>query len=226
MTEEATSLAFSQLIISLKVSHPGQAFLSPSFLATSGIVPETWEMVEFLVVSDHTTEMRFVNGVSIVGSGQTITFLERVHVRPREASLGSGLARRFVASLPDLGYRAVVTGFAGVLILAPGQWDRVAMDNLASRGPWLEFQCRTGGATARMCFAAEGSTVGLSGDEDDRMWLDYEGTTVVSFDAEFERPVPRKGGVQVVLKCIDLWESDLMTLEAFVYESFVFGTQA
>ncbi|MEW6351904.1 MAG: hypothetical protein AB1646_22875 [Thermodesulfobacteriota bacterium] len=224
MTEEGKTLVFSQLMISLKIDHPDHAFLNPHFLATSGIVPASWEISEFLVVSGQTTEVKFDNGMSIVGSKGTIMFVERLHEQPPEASMASGMARRFVATLPDLGYRAVVSGFTGDLILSKGEWDRVAVDNLSCKGPWLQFHGRTGGATARMCFSAEGITVGLSGDEDDRMWLEHEGTTVVSFDAEFERPVPRKGGVQPILKCIDLWESDLMTLEAFVYESFVFGT--
>ncbi len=224
MTEVAKTLDFSQLIISLKVSNPDHGVIRPHFLTTSGIVPESWEISEFLIVSGHDREVKFVNGLSIVGSRDKVMFVESIHDNPPEESKASGMARRFAATLPDLGYRAVVSGFTGDLVLSKGEWDRVAIDNLSCRGPWLQFQGRSGGATARMCFSADGITVGLSGDEDDRMWLEYDGTTVVSFDVEFERPVPRKGGVQQVLKCIDLWKSDLMTLEAFVYESFVFGT--
>ncbi len=222
MLDSIGNIRINELIISIKTGRPHKDFLGPHFLSSQGIVPQDWQVDQFLVVSGQTSEVKYQNGISIVDAMDKFLFLEGLPDGIPEESKAPGVARRFAASIPDLSCRSIGSEFTGDLSLSKGEWDRVLLDNLSCDGLWLQFHGRKGGATVRFSFTAEGVTVGLAGEDPDPMWLEYEGKTVVSFVAKFERPVPRRAPVETILRTIDLWQSDLMTFESFVCESFVF----
>lgn len=134
------NLALQELAIVVTAKNYDHNLLSTSFLKSSGIVSEDWELARQPIMERLGSQIVFSNGVYLAAQPNRFTLVEALNNKEESEIQIASLASRYIEVLRNLEYQAVGINFRGYItcnedslesnnylkehFIAPGAWQQ------------------------------------------------------------------------------------------------------
>jgi hypothetical protein len=107
------TLALQELAIVITAKNYDPNLLNPSFLQSSGIITEEWELARQPIVDRRGSQVVFTNGIYLAAQPNRLTFVEPISDNSLSEIQIANLANKYVEVLRNLEYQAVGINFRG-----------------------------------------------------------------------------------------------------------------
>lgn len=213
----------------LAVTNLNPLLLTLEFLQGSGIIPQTWELAQPPVLSTGSARLVFRNGSSLVAEPGKVTFTEVLSPnKALEAVEIAEIAGKYVATLPNLDYRAVGINPRCFVTFRdrPEAAHRFITETILSPGNWQEVGLAPVEAGINLTYALEGRVLRWNIKEARLQLGDSEAIPAVLFASNFhydlagEMGQERSHDVQQHLKN---WRTDLEMFRDLANNRFLAG---
>ena len=136
------------------------SILHPSFLDAEGIIGSDWELAAPPICTPPLSVVKFQNGVEFVVEPQKLLVIDNQPGADHGSSMVSGLADKYVKTLPHVRYTGVGINMRGFVEIAdPGAQ---LMERFLKPGPWNEESLLAEAVGLSFIYRVDGSRLLLS----------------------------------------------------------------
>lgn len=215
------TLDVKELAIVIAVRHQDPTLLNPEFLHYSGIIPETWELIDQPLRSAQGARIRFQNGVSVIADPQRTIFTEPYRTGTDDSQLVPGIAQRYTEILRNLELQAYGFNLQGFVPFpqSPDAAREYVTGQLLNNGPWHNMGNAPVQAQLNCRYQFDRNSLNLSVQEAALQLPEQQRVPIVIFSGNFETDLRSLKSAQRLTHLHHLfqtWPDDLTTYQQVV----------
>ena len=219
-----------ELAIVLAARNHNATLLTWDFLKGSGVVPTDWELQRPPVFTAGSAQIIFKNGVNIVANSQTVSFSEAVTTKAFENVEVAKIARKYVATLPNLDYQAVGINPRRFIPFEeqPEQAHQYITETILSSGSWQNFGIAPMQAGINLVYTLERCQLRLGINEARLRFPDRETVPALLFAGNFHYEVTGDSAeerLQKIVRAIENWQKNVATYQELLDSQFLAGVK-
>ncbi|HAX80871.1 MAG TPA: hypothetical protein DCY88_34800 [Cyanobacteria bacterium UBA11372] len=216
------------IVLSARSHNP--TLLTFDFLKGSGVIPGDWELARPPVLTVGSAQVIFKNGVNIVANSQTVTFSEAVTTKAFENVEVAKIARKYVATLPNLDYQAVGINPKRFIPFEeqPEQAHKYITETILSSGAWQNFGIAPMQAGINLVYTLERCQLRLGINEARLRFPDRDTVPALLFAGNFYYDVTGDSAeerLQNIERSIENWQRDIATYQELIDSQFLAGVK-
>jgi hypothetical protein len=208
------NLEIQELAIVVTAKNYDPNLLSTSFLKSSGIVAEEWELARQPIMDRRGSEVVFSNGVYLAAQPNRFTLVEALNNKEESEIKIASLASRYIEALKNLEYQAVGINFRGYIHCSQseGELNNYLSEHFIAPGDWQKCGTEPVKAGLNLMFTYEQKQLYLSVNEAELKLPESSRVPIVLFGGNFDYTVnadntePKSSQLQSI---INNWQQDL-----------------
>lgn len=182
------TLEIQELAIVITAKNYDPNLLSPSFLKSSGIVSEDWELAREPIVNNRASQVVFNNGIYLAAQPNRFTFVEALNNKELTQVQVSSLINRYVEVLRNLEYQAIGINLRGYVPCNEKtlESNNYLRDNFIVPGEWQSEGTAPVKAGLNLVFTYDNKQLYLSVNEAGIKFPESEQLPIVLFGGNFD----------------------------------------
>lgn len=222
----SATLEIQELAIVIATQNHNPTVLTPDFLKYSGIVPADWELAQSPVCTPNVAQIVFQNGTGITAQRDRIIFSETMSAKSMADVVMPKIACQYLASLPNVEYRAVGINPRGHAVLAGGveATNNYMTQTLLGEGDWKTVGNSPLRAAVQLSYRLERSQLNLSVTEAAIQLPEQELLPVILFSGNFNYTIAPQAAEPkhtALTQVIQGWQLDLQTFQDMINSKFL-----
>lgn len=209
------NLTIQELSIIIAIRNINPTLLTQEFLKYSGIVPADWELAQPPLLNSQIAQVAFRNGISLMAQFDSITFSQSIQTKAIGDVKIPTIARKYVETLPNADYQAVVIKIRNFLTLEDKSEDAIQnyiFSTFLSPGILHEVDKKPVGVALNLTYTLEEGQLNLIINEAKLQTPDKPPQFAVLFTGNFLHEIagdtlPQR--LQHLYQLIDNWQKDL-----------------
>lgn len=217
-------LSLQELLIVIAANNFSPAVINHEFLQHSGVLPESWELIEQPVYSPEVVQLKFNTGVVLTVQAGRVILAESLSTQSLANIQIAEFAQRLINALPNLQYQAIGFNPTGHYQPVSGETASFFQSILMNPGPWFNLSETKPKMTLNFAYQLDRCPLNLTIAEAGLREDDESVTSVVVFSGNFNYIIGGSTAAERQAKALESlqhWQTDVQQYEQFVNQNFL-----